>query len=224
MSISKKYNEVALDANHTVIVSEEEYNNCWNFAFGDKTLDELGRYLTVGLGEGTKLRIDFDNNSRKVKYISLSNDLDFFLFTYHFDGEGALAGLDEVENKYSNISKNIHRNLFKFLIENNVESLSFYADELGAYAWARSGALPDIWDSKLKNKIAKRILVINNQLISSGIDTKGYYLTESYKALAEDSPKSLWKIVDDKRILPIGEGVTVGKALMLPSKYLPKPP
>lgn len=201
-------------------------SEAWKKAMAGASQADLHERLTRDLPGNLNIEVEFNRKSKKISKLLMDDNHKDIMFYYMFGSDGAYFHLGEVKPEYRGrgYARSAQRNIFEFLQENNVSSVSADANRMGVYAWPRMGFVPTqkAWDTEIKPKISKRLEAIQciarNVISSEDLD----YIDEIKEHLESDDPKTLWDIVDKDRQFLEHNKLSWGKALLFPIKELPE--
>lgn len=195
----------------------------WDKFFPNMSPEQLYLSTTKDLPESTNLKITTHTTSPTLIFTNKGKD-EAFKFTYTIKGKCIKYNVGNVCEKCQkhNISKTMQRNIFTFCKTNHLNRIDVAAINIGAYAWARMGFVPDLilWPIK-RSAIARRFNAIKKKLPTNQLCKLTTLFNEVSKAVKSKDPKSIWIIADEKEPFYFDPKLSWGKALLLPHTSLP---
>lgn len=179
--------------------------------------------LLQDLPKGTTIKTEHDDTGKMTSLdcrYNIKHLRTFINFTFAFHGNDAvyLAGYISENLQGQQISKNINRHFMRLCEDTKVNKIHISAEDMGIYAWARLGFVPnaDSW-REIKTRVNARLSAIEDNPCDESPTIPASRFTALRSALNDDNPKSYWQIVDAKDAC---YGTTLGKALTLPARKL----
>jgi len=195
----------------------------WDKFFPNISPEQLYKSTTKDLPESTNLKITTHTTSPTLIFTNSEKDT-AFKFTYTIKGKYIKYNMGKVCDKgqHHNISKTMQRNILTFCKTNNLNRIDVAAMNIGAYAWARMGFVPDslLWIIK-RSAIARRFKALTKRIPLAERKTLAPLFNEISNAMKSKNPKSIWIIADEKEPFYFDKKISWGQALLLPHTSLP---
>lgn len=179
--------------------------------------------LLQDLPSGTKIKTEHDDTGKltllECAYNNASKRASInFSFAFHGNDAVYLSGYISDNLQGQQISKNINRHFIRLCEDTKVNKIHIHAEDMGIYAWARLGFVPDADSWKdIKTRVRDRLSAIKDAPCDDSQAIPASRFAAISTALNNDNPKNYWQIVDAKDAC---YGTTLGKALTLPGRKL----
>ena len=179
--------------------------------------------LLQDLPHGTTIKTEHDDTGKltslECAYKNVQKRASIH-FTFAFHGSDAvyLAGYISDNLQGQQISKNINRHFLQLCADTKVNKIHIHAEDMGIYAWARLGFVPnaDSWKD-IKKRVNDRLSSIEETPCDDSPAIPASRFAALRAVLRDDNPRAYWQIVDANDAC---YGTTLGKALTLPGRKL----
>ena len=194
----------------------------WN-AFSELSPEEFYKELAQDLPKETKLYLELSEQGelQNINHIYTKGKNKGFNFYRVFEEDNrAFHAKASVKNMFNeDVAKIVNRNLFNFYLKSEIKNADIDAEDIGVYAWARAGFIPDdkSWDN-IKYIIEERLdFLEEHPSLEDG--QLPYDVVDNIRSVIKsDDPKGYWDIVDQDYLY---YDMPLGKILTLPLLRLP---
>jgi len=190
----------------------------WEKFSPQQSKEDFYKEMTEGLPRGTKIEMTLNKGRLGDFSYRYARGKKHFAFSRVFADKSVYHNSAKVSLalQSQHIARTVNRNLFRLYARLGIEEAVIAANEIGVYAWARIGFVPDknAWLGPLRKKIGERLDYLERNPSRKTGPLPKKYIATLRKALKSEDPKMFWFIVDQQLEY---YGMPMGKLLTLPN-------